>query len=281
VHFVKTSKSHSDTKEPDLVRSVADLIDVLIGQYSTENRILWFRGHEKASWDVSPSIRREYRPEREAEFELRERNFTNRFRARATARQRNLPKYRDYGGWLSLMQHYGLPTRLLDWTRSPLIALYFAVQHLIYKSDSDPENLEKRNLEDAAIWILEPHSLNDREINEAVTPPIEAGMCRDTLRPAFSDKSTETLKVIAAMSSEKDLRMFVQQGCFTIHSDKTPLNHKSNSEIFLRKLTIPTQCVRRLALEIDVCGLRRGDLFPNLAELASELTSRSISDLLS
>jgi hypothetical protein len=82
------------------------------------------------------------------------------------------------------------------------------------------------------------------------------------------------------MSSEKDMRMFVQQGCFTIHSDRTPLNEKSNSEKYLKKLTIPSECVRRVALQIDICGLRKGDLFPDLAELAAEMTTRSVSDLL-
>jgi len=151
---------------------------------------------------------------------------------------------------------------------------------LIYKKDSTATVTRPPSTEDAAIWILDPLSLNALEVDDALTPPIEADMCRDTLRPAFSDKFPESSKVIAAMSSEKDLRMFVQQGCFTIHSDRTPLNLKPNSATFLTKLTIPSECVRRMALEVDICGLRKGDLFPDLAELAAEMTTRSVSDLI-
>jgi hypothetical protein len=54
------------------------------------------------------------------------------------------PSEDDLAGWLSLMQHYRLPTRLLDWSFSPLIAAYFSV------NDRFVEPV------DACIWALAP-----------------------------------------------------------------------------------------------------------------------------
>jgi hypothetical protein len=240
------------------VESIGELVDLITNRTREDNRVLWFRGHQSAKWNLQPAIRRGYANDDE-------RNFTQRFRSRATIRYQNSPNYDDLAAWLSLMQHYGLPTRLLDWTRSPLIALYFALEKYIYETDP---------VQNARIWILEPHILNEQDGFSDITPSIDAHMCRDMLRPAFYHQGEENDKVMAVMASETDMRMFVQQGCFTIHSYNGPLNKRKGHKNYLSSVLIPAEKVRQLAYEIDVCGFRKGDIFPDLEHLAQEFTGR-------
>ena len=195
------------------VKTVGELVQYIAERLASRtgrgSGIFWYRGHRSRMWSVQPSIWRDY--DKDAE-----RNFTNRFCVRASTRHRLLPSYDQDALWLSLMQHYGLPTRLLDWTRSPLVAAYFAVEGYISDQTRQPE--------DALIWMLDPHTLNASEGFPPVTPSIEAHMCQKMLAAAFSHEVKEDNKVLAVMAAENYLRIFVQQGCFTIHSDQNPLD---------------------------------------------------------
>lgn len=96
-------------------------------------------------------------------------------------------------------------------------------------------------------------------------------MCEEIILPAFSDKYEENNKVLAVMAVEHDMRMFVQQGCFTIHSDKTPLDIRIGNEQYLSKIIIPASVIQDFANEIKICGIRKGDIFPDLQNLSDEL----------
>ena len=217
----------------------------------------WFRGQRKDTWDLLPSGKRGYDEERE-------RFLTNDFYARAATRHPKCPARDDYAAWLQLMQHFGLPTRLLDWTSSPLIAAYFATEHCLEQPSAEAY--------DSCIWALAPGLFN---IDRGFAPyvyPLDAGRLEAVIRPAFKGNDT-TDTIVAAMAVENDPRIQVQQGSFTVHSSRTPINHLKGCEKWLVKLIIPGEFAQLIVLDIGRLGFRRGDLFPDLDNLARELKS--------
>jgi len=55
----------------------------------------------------------------------------------------------DAWEWYFLMQHSGLPTRLLDWSENPLVGLYFALANEAAKTKASP-----------CVWVMDPRKLN-------------------------------------------------------------------------------------------------------------------------
>lgn len=107
-----------------------------------------FRGHRCAEWRLETSLERTCKRlygslERADQIEkivLRE------FRRRLHHYSQNVPSSKEPLRWLSLMQHHGAPTRLLDWTYSIYIAAYFAAEH---------------GSSDFAVWVVNKEWLKD------------------------------------------------------------------------------------------------------------------------
>ena len=108
-----------------------------------------FRGVSTASWGLQNSLER-------LNVSLivdAERYLLTTFQRRAHHYVRDCPALEDYLEWLALMQHYGTPTRLLDFTRSPYIALFFAMQN----ATSTGAN--------AAVWAVNLHDCKWAAVN--------------------------------------------------------------------------------------------------------------------
>lgn len=241
-----------------VIDGLGALIRVVQGIRSYPDQAFWFRGQRSFSWELNASINRGYTRDDE-------KNLTNRFRARAAIRRISTPGYEEHAEWLSLMQHYGLPTRLMDWSRSPLVATYFALLNAV----EDRAEAE----ESAALWVLDPFALNECEGFQRLTLPVNAISARPLVRPAFASSSEELEKVMAVMAAEADMRMFVQQGCFTVHSAQAPLNAHQNADRFLWKIEIPKELIAEVSDQLRTVSFRRGDLFPDLDNLALEMRS--------
>lgn len=215
----------------------------------------WWRGQRRADWPLQPSLFR-------LGFGSKEMNLNARFRLMAKARRGEVPSSSDPLGWLFLMQHYRLPTRLLDWSQSPLVALYFA--------------LEGPDDSDAAVWALSPTRLNEVEAKTASICMPGSNTIGSLGMQAFR-RDTDALdtRVLAVLTEEADPRHMVQQSAFTLHGRSEPLDHRAESPSFLVRVTIPAAAKEGLRQVLALFGINRASLFPDLENLALELAGLS------
>jgi hypothetical protein len=164
------------------------------------------------------------------------------------------------------MQHYGLPTRLLDWTESPLIGLYFAVHEKKYEK------------EDAALWALNPIKLNEKESGENRIYLAHNKFSKPIFIAAFTfKKDDESKKTCAVVTDEFDIRHMVQLSVFTIHGLSNQLDHLYGNAGFLYKLVIPSNEKKNFRRGLRMMGISESLIFPDLEHLAKEIETSKFS----
>lgn len=161
------------------------------------------------------------------------------------------------------MQHFGVPTRLLDWTESPLVALYFAVNGSAEEDEHD-----------AHLWALLPAKYNYDVPRLRPAVPVDIpcfGVDRvlDDYSPDLMALETVSNKLpAAAIAHRQNERIMAQLGVFTImHRDTTPLEELAPQ--FLAKLAIPAKAKPQLRSDLSALRVTRLSLFPELTSVAS------------
>ena len=140
---------------------------------------------------------------------------------------------------LWLAQHHGVPTRLLDWTRSPLVATYFAV--------------ESTNERDAAVWVIWGF--------DGIEKP-----------PASPFEVTKMMKVSPLAITP---RVQAQSSVFTVHPDGRDVRHFLNDRDRVQKFVIPRHQRNAMRRQLDFLGVNRSSIFPDLDGLGTWLRWRT------
>ena len=233
------------------ITSVSDLLSALAEHVSSSS--YWYRGQSNESWTLLPGLARE------PDGLNREWDLIAKFKQNASLLLTPVP--RNDWEWLTIMQHHRVPTRLLDWTESPLVALYFAVA--------------ARDHYDGGFWILEPTRLNRVS---RITPDY------DNYIPNFEDQLTESYspsslraermtkqEPIAVIGPRNTPRMQAQLGVFTvIHREPTAVEQVGDGT-HVRKWLVPNGAKKTLREQLSSLAINKFQLFPDLESLGELL----------
>ncbi len=206
------------------------------------------------------------------------------FRNEAPSRFVNCPHFDDFSGWLMLARHYGLATRILDWTTSPMVALYFALER---RADWPSEDSDCRTRsEDAYVWALRPRALNQHTgiggnvpDSDDVSVSLMAKEAWDQGRTS-PDRHRGYHEVVAFAPKSVDSRVVAQKSRMTIHRALQPIESFAWAPEVLHKIVIPAKRRDQLFSDLHALGMSRSMLYPDIEGLASEirLQQRAASD---
>ena len=265
-----------------------------------EDGYAWFRGHSNASYRLTPSVLRNVTPLSDARGNalkgdeiLRADGFSvtgpnpermlDEFKRRAVPFLNFEPK-NDFE-WLFLMQHHGIPTRLLDWTTNALVALYFSVEHLSSKNtkcskDAASKFLEGDEFRDdgMAVFCINPNKVNNElhSLQYPVDVSANAEIWAPYTRPT-SPSNLDTFAPLCILAPHISPRIRAQSGIFTLHgSNIWPLDRYSVLQPLIHKIFIPYSSTKSIKKDLSNLGFTSSFIYPDLDGLAREIRDQEL-----
>jgi FRG domain len=234
---------------------------------------LWYRGIGRADYKLLPTLYRHKTLRKIDELAQLEGRLMTRFR------QRSIPFHNrslvDDWDLLFFMQHYGAPTRLLDWTENPFIGLFFAVMSASFKIGAAGK---PRFAADGAVWVLNPvlwnrQSLKHQSYEGGVLTPGEDAVKGYKPTPSFSGMYNHPVALYGAHNSP---RIVAQRGVFTVFGQDT-----KPMEVVCDKQNFPPDCLVKIVLKQATLatfrksilnhGVTESVVVPDLDGLAKEM----------
>ncbi|MCC6680496.1 MAG: FRG domain-containing protein [Phycisphaeraceae bacterium] len=227
---------------------------ILDSAFKPESGHLWFRGHADLRWRLAPSALR-FRKKRDVQKAL---CLLAEFRRIADFRINRPPPFNDGLKWTQLAQHYGLPTRLLDWTSNAAIALYFAC--LL------PEN-------DGMVFVMDPTELNihvlrgDRRL---LDPEEDQNIIKRYLKLPPEQNPRGQKRTIAIQPIINSERIQLQRGAFTLHGNRE-CDLTADQAPSLCFIPILSEHKLTLLTQLGAIGIDELSIFPEPEHICSHL----------
>lgn len=241
------------------------------------NTKLWYRGIGDANYSLTPSLFRHKTARTQSALKKLELDLNETFEMRSLPYAESRDWAKDEWERLFFMQHFRVPTRLLDWSGSPLVSMHFAVTSV---------GIDKLGnaLTDAAVWVLDPTIWNDAAYADT---GFSGGVlsAKDSWLKRYSPSEVYTssgpLPPVAMRGVHNSARIVAQQGYFTVFGPQSESMEKifewkkGENYVFpqecLRKFVIPKAYVNHVRNEIFSLGISESTIYPDLEGLATEL----------
>lgn len=235
---------------------------------------MWYRGAGKATHELAPSLFRHPKYKTTDDLMQLEARLLQRYRERSIPYVALNTRPQQDANWenLFVMQHFGVPTRLLDWTESPYVGLFFALTSCEYDYDAESA------VEDPCIWALQPELWNQQAMSHvsyaggvlSIDDPL-----LNTYQPG-SDTHAMAVKPVAMYGLPNSPRIVAQRGVFTIFGkDTTSMENVLRDSEYLDqtliKVVVPANAVGPLRESLFKIGITDSVVFPDLGGLALEL----------
>lgn len=228
---------------------------------------LWYRGLGCPRFSLLPKLLRDNRASDDV-FD-RERRLLTRFRQRSMA---YWPTGYPQNDWehLFAMQHYGMPTRLLDWSENLFVATHFAFDRDSLRGHEQHDDCRP------VVWCVDPVEWNRStpvlsEYGDAIQVLTTADDDLDAYRPDTSKRRRKS--PIAMFGAHNSARIVAQRGTFMVWGNETgPL------EVFAEEQTARLWAIQvggdsvSLANSLRLIGFGETMVFPELPSLGAELT---------
>ena len=248
----------------------------------SSEEFIFYRGHSDKNYDLIPSIYR-------AGYILKEDILFKEVIKRRPDEFQNLKSTFDK---LVKMQHYGIPTRLIDITTNPLVALYFACKHnhdkngelIVFVTDkknvkySDSDTVSVlSNLARRPIDFEIKTSGNIKDFNAQKSISYLLHEIKEE-KPYFQNiiNSTHLDKVYVVKAKHDNLRIIKQAGEFLIFGiNMCKIDSAQIEKEWIKlKYEIPAGSKQLILEELEIIGIDESTLFPELENQANELKAR-------
>ncbi|MGE4480889.1 MAG: FRG domain-containing protein [Acidocella sp.] len=240
----------------------------VVEAFQGDHDVSWFRGVEKSNHHLSPSIFRHPAKQTIEEIHEIEKQMSSVFE------QRSPPfvsqAFKSEWEQMFYMQHYGIPTRLLDWTESPYIALYFALSSCERNASGEPKN-------DAALWMLDPAAWNKGALADISYGGgvLDAGKEQVKAYSPKTELDERKNSPIMIYGTHNSPRIVAQRGMFALFGKKTESMERCFSaggfeQGTLQKVLIKKEFRDDVAKSLFRKGISDSPIYPDIFGLSLE-----------